>query len=119
MESVNIEIHKLVGEFAITLDDGEKIYAIIHPAMQKGQPVNLDFSGVRIFGSPFMNAAIGHLLQDFQSEELNRLLLIDRDKITPVGLSILRRVIENAKAYYADPLVRDAVEQAIAEYLED
>lgn len=57
-----------------------------------------------------MNAAIGQLLRDIAPDDLNRLLVINRQKITRVGLSILKVVISNAKAYYSDPSYCEAVE---------
>lgn len=106
-------IRELVGENCITLDDGQKVYDLIHPRLKSNEAVKLDFSGVRIFASPFMNAAIGQLLKDIQAENLNQLLVIDRDKITPVGLSVLRRVIENAKVYYTNEVWSNAIDQVL------
>lgn len=75
------------------MDNGQKIYDLIHPKLLSGEVVTLDFSGARIFASPFMNVAVGQLLRDIDAETLQRLLIIDQDKITQVGLSILRTVI--------------------------
>lgn len=113
MTITTFQVMEIVGENCITLEDGETIYELIHPILANGEAVALDFTGVRIFASPFMNAAIGQLLLDLKPDDLNRLLIIDREKITPVGLSILRRVIQNAKAYYADPLTKQAVDEVL------
>jgi hypothetical protein len=116
-----LQIKELVGENAITLEDGQKVYDLIYPELKNGQKVKLNFEGVRIFASPFMNAAIGQLLRDISAAALNELLIVDRDSITPVGLTVMRRVIENAKEYYAMPEERrqkvDAIVNADAEEL--
>ncbi|MDF5723445.1 MAG: STAS-like domain-containing protein [Rhizonema sp. PD37] len=39
-------------------------------------PVELDFGEVDIFASPFFNFAIGQLLRDIKSKDLNRLLKV-------------------------------------------
>jgi hypothetical protein len=95
-----IHVKEIVGENAITLDDGQILYDLIFPRLKNGEKVELNFAEVRIFASPFMNAAIGQLLQDIEPETLNELLIVDRENITSVGLSVMRRVIENAKQYY-------------------
>ena len=62
--------------------------------------MELDFTKVGVFASPFFNVAIGQLLRDIKSEDLNRLLKVSN--MTPAGLAVLRRVIENSKRYYSD-----------------
>lgn len=103
----------LVGENCITLDDGQKVYDLIHPELAAGRPVVLDFQGTRIFASPFFNAAIGQLLEDVSPENLNRLLSVS--DLGPVGMNVLTRVIENAKEYYSNPNVRKAVDEVLTE----
>jgi hypothetical protein len=99
-------VHETVGEDAITVDDGQMIHERIKAELLAGREVELDFSGVDVFASPFFNAAIGQLLKDFTAEDLNRLLRIRN--LNPVGNDLLRRVIENAKRYYASPDYRTA-----------
>ena len=114
--TLRIEVHALVGESGITLEDGQKVYDQIHLALRAGREVELDFSGVGVLASPFFNAAIGHLLQDVQPDELNRLLRVT--SLVPAGSYTLRRVIENSKQYYSDPNIRQAVDEAIKEEAE-
>ena len=95
----HIAVKELVGENAMTLDDGEAVYRQIHDPLTRGETVELDFDGVQIFASPFFNAGIGRLLADCQPEDLNARLKVQR--ISPLGDRVLRRVIENAREYYA------------------
>jgi hypothetical protein len=99
------------GEDAIALDDGQSVYDRIHPELQALHAVDLDFSGVSVFASPFFNAAIGQLLRDLTSEELNRLLTVTN--LTPVGANVMKQVIANAKRYYAEPDYRRAVTEVL------
>jgi hypothetical protein len=99
-------VHKIVGEDAITLEDGQNIHEQIKPELLAGHTVELDFDGVSVFASPFFNAAIGQLLKDIKAEELNRLLQVEH--LNPTGYEVLRRVIDNAKKYYACPDYREA-----------
>lgn len=96
-----IKVEELVGKNAMTLDDGETIYARIHDPLIQGESVELDFDGVEVFASPFFNAGIGRLLGDLTPETLNTRLKLGH--LSSFGDRVLRRVIENAKDYYAMP----------------
>jgi hypothetical protein len=95
------DVHQLVGENAITLDDGQRVFDLIHPELAAGRPVELDFTRVGVYASPFFNAALGQLLRDLKPEDLNR--LVKMEGLNPVGREVAKRVIENAKHYYAAP----------------
>ncbi len=110
-------IFNLVGEICFTLDDGEKVYNLIYPELVAGNPVELDFAGVRFFASPFFNAAFGRLLKDLASEELDRLLKVSN--MNPVGRNTLKLVIKDSEQYYRDPVYRKAVDEVFAEQLEE
>lgn len=114
---MKIGIKDLVGENCITLDDGTNIYKRIHPELLADRSVELDFTGVSVFASPFFNAAIGQLLKDNSSEKLNRLLKITN--LTSAGVTVIRRVIENAKQYYSDPKIKQAIDDVLNEHLEE
>ncbi len=113
---MKINVFDLVGENCITLEDGQKIFNLIHPELSGGNIVDLDFKDVKIFASPFFNAAIGRLLKDIKPDDLNRLLKITN--IVPTGLAVLKRVIENSKEYYSNPNVRKAVDEVLLEQSE-
>jgi len=98
---MHINVKELVGENAMTLDDGEAIYTRIHHPLTHGETVELDFDGVQVFASPFFNAGIGRLLGELAPDALNARLKFDH--LSDFGARILRRVIENAKDYYASP----------------
>lgn len=95
----HIAVRELVGENAMTMGDGEVIFRQIHDPLARGETVQLDFGGVEIFASPFFNASIGRLLADFQPDILNSRL--EFQHMSALGDRVLRRVIENAKEYYA------------------
>ena len=78
-----------------------------------GNPVELDFTGVQVFASPFFNLAIGHLLKDIPADNLNR--LVEFTAISSEGWNVLERVIANAKHYYSDEQFRNAVDAVITE----
>ena len=107
-------VNEITGAFAIAPDNGQKLYDQIHPLLLAGQTVELDFDGVRVFASAFFNFAVGQLLKDLSSDLLNQQLHITN--LSENGQAILRRVIENAKRYYAEPRYQQAVDSAVEEY---
>ena len=114
---MKLDIYELIGENCITLEDGQKIYDRIHPELLAGHPVELDFAKVGVYASPFFNAAIGQLLKDIKTEELNRLLKVFN--LVPAGLAVLKRVIENSKQYYSDENFRKAQDEVLLEQAEN
>jgi len=106
-------IYDLVGKYCMTLEDGQKVYKLIHPELKAERPVEVDFAGVNIFASPFFNFAIGQLLGDIKPETLNRLLKVSN--LNPVGKQVLKAVIENSKRYYSDEYTRKAVDKVVSE----
>ncbi len=100
-----------IGENGITLQDGQKVFEVIFPELSQNHEVELDFTDVKIIASPFLNAAIGQLLRDLSSDELNRLLKITN--LSVLARPVLKRVIENAKQYYANDAIRQAIETVV------
>lgn len=110
-------VKEIVGENAITLDDGQSVYDHIKPELAAGHPVELDFAGVAVFASPFLNAAVGQLLKDLKADDLNRLLSVTH--LAPTGGEVLARVIENAKRYYSSPDYREAQAKVLGDMAKD
>jgi hypothetical protein len=93
-----LSVQEIVGPICITLEDGGAIYKKLRPEVMQKHQIDVDFDGVMILASPFLNAAIGQLLKEISSAELHQLLtfsnLSDADRI------VLDQVIENAEMYY-------------------
>lgn len=114
---MKINIHEMIGENCITLEDGQKIFDLIYPQLSADSAVELDFEKVKIFASPFFNSAIGRLLKDIKPDDLNRLLKVTN--LVPAGLSVLKRVIENSKEYYSNGAVRKALDEVLLDQAEN
>ncbi len=110
---MKINIKQDIGENCMTVKQGQKLYETIHPDLIAGKTIEIDFSDVRIFASPFFNYAIGQLLQDLTAERLKKLLVISH--LNAVGSSTLELVIENAGRYYSDENFRHAKDEVIRE----
>ena len=100
----------------MTSEDGQKVYDAIYPKLIAGHHIELDFADVQIFASPFFNFAIGQLLRDIPTDTLNKLLKLSH--LNPVGMKILKRVIENSKEYYSNANACKAIEKVLSEQAE-
>jgi hypothetical protein len=94
------------GEDAVTVEDGQIVYDLIHPEICAGNTVELDFTGVTVFASPFFNSALGQLLKDLKADDLNRLLSVTN--LSSTGRDVAHRAIDNAKRYFSEPNYREA-----------
>lgn len=115
--AMKLNVYELIGENCLTMGDGQKVYDLIHSELSANRFVELDFTKVGVFASPFFNVAIGQLLRDIKSEDLNCLLKVSN--MTPAGLAVLRRVLENSKRYYSDEKTRKAVDEILLEKVEN
>ena len=114
---MNVEIKSFVGDSCVTSEDGQRVYDEIYPKLAAGESVCLNFSGVRVFASPFFNFAIGQLLKDLKPEDLNELLKVEG--IVPDGAFVWRKVVENAKEYYKNPEAKKAIDEILKQQAED
>ena len=108
-------IREFIGPDCLTVDDGQVVYNEIYPELLANRSVILDFANVGAFASPFFNYAIGQLLKDITSEQLNRLLSIEN--INPIGKDTLSQVIKNAKERYANPDIYGSIGNALEQIL--
>jgi len=112
-----IKVLEMIGENCVTPVDGQIVYEIILSELKNGNKVTVDFSGVGIFASSFFNTAIGQLYKDFDSKDLNTMLIVTQ--LTDDGKIVLKRVIENSKKYYSNEKMRRAQEQIICQQVND
>ena len=65
---LRIFLEKTVGKNCVSIDDGEKVLQLIRPELTKGFTVEVDFKGVKLILTPFLNACFGKLLEQFGRE---------------------------------------------------
>lgn len=100
MEKI-INIVKLIGSpSALTVEQGDLVYIEIKKALDEGQSVTIDFLNIESIITPFLNASIGRLYEDYTSEVLReRLHIVNQPEGTNRKFNM---VIRNAKQFYAD-----------------
>lgn len=84
----------------ITPDDGEPIYRKVLESLKNNTSVNLDFAGVEMMTTAFLNVVIGNLYKDFSSEQLKSMLNFSN---LPQSIGVrIKKVTDNAKLFYKD-----------------
>ena len=66
--TLRIYLGKVVGESCASIDDGDKVLQLVRPELVKGFQVEIDFKGVNLMLTPFLNACFGKLLEQFGRE---------------------------------------------------
>jgi uncharacterized protein DUF4325 len=96
---MQISVLNCFGPICADPDDGGRLCDQTRQALESGDCVVLDFSGVTTLTSAFLNAAIGCLFGSFAVEELDRRLSwIGLDKTDE---SLMRLVRSNAVRFFA------------------
>lgn len=101
-ETIKINITDVTGSnICVSTEDGAAVNEKLNIAWDQDKRIELDFQGVDLLISAFLNSAIGRLVKEHSIEEI-------KSRICFRGLSkddeqLIERVLVNAKAYYADP----------------
>lgn len=98
---INIKIKDFISmEKAVSSDDGDILFKRIAEEIQSGSVVELDFSGISMMTTAFLNSAIGQLYSLFTSDQLNQHIRLvnvaDEDKV------LFRKVVNRAKEFFAN-----------------
>ena len=89
------------GPLCVSSEDGQKIHDKIAPLLREGYNVVVSFDRVETLISAFLNAAIGQLYGEFGEEEIRASFTVK--DMSQEDLSLLKRVVDNAKIYFSDP----------------
>lgn len=108
-----LPIREIFGENLLTPEDGERLQGMIRDIFSNNGSVVLDFAGVRIAASAFLNAAIGRLYSDLSQDDVRANL--KTINLSDIGAFTLKRVVENSKEYYQNARFREAIEHAAFE----
>jgi hypothetical protein len=99
---MDINVKDIINsDTALAPSTGDPVHNVIKDALMNKNIVNLDFRGIEIMTTAFLNAAIGKLYSEFDSAYLNSYLKVAY--ISPTDLSLLVKVIQTAKNYFANP----------------
>lgn len=107
---VTIPLTDIVGgPLCVSVEDGQTVFEKIAPLLREGRKVELSFQGVETVISAFLNAAIGQLYGEFTEDQIRNLVSVK--DMAQDDLVMLKRVVENAKLYFANREKFDAAWQ--------
>lgn len=97
----SIIVSKLLkSHFAVSTEDGEKLFNIINEDFKKKNQVRLDFKNIELIVSTFLNASIGQLYGLYTTEFIQQYLSVQN--MANEDLAILKKVTDRAKEYFKD-----------------
>ena len=100
-------ISTIVGSpLCVSAEDGQRVHDEIAPMLEEGRKVKLSFERVETMISAFLNAAVGQLHGHMSEDRIRELLSVTDMKGEDAAL--LRRVVQNAKRYFANREKYDA-----------
>ncbi len=98
---MNVLITDIIhSDFAVSTDDGNRIYELIDDGFSNKKTVILNFQGVTLMTTAFLNAAIGQLYSnekyssDFLNDNISLVNVSNQDKY------LFGVIIERAKKYF-------------------
>lgn len=113
-EQITVNVADIIGSpQAISAEDGQKVFEKIVPLLKEGKQVNISFEQITSIISLFLNVAVGQLYSVFKEEDLKSGLQVSG--LADDDLEMLKRVVDNAKRYYANPQSFDQAWQAEVE----
>ncbi len=88
------------SDIAVATDAGDKLFDVIVSLLNDKKPIVLDFNGINILTTAFLNAAIGQLYNNdrFSSEFLNDYLKVVN--VQTEDRPLFSMVIKRAKEYF-------------------
>lgn len=100
-EKAILKINELTAlDIAVSSDEGDKVNNRIMILLQDYQRIILDFSGIKLLTTAFLNAAIGQLYSKYSTEEIARRITLEN--VSVEDLPLFKKVIDRAKEYFKD-----------------
>jgi hypothetical protein len=90
------------SELAVSTEKGEMVFNAINEGLQKEEKIVLDFKGIDLMITAFLNAAIGKLYgnKKYSGEFLNEHIKLEN--IDSDDVYLFKDVIKRAKEYFED-----------------
>lgn len=99
---VIVRIFDIVGgPLCVSAEDGQRVHDKIAALLRDEQPVILSFERVETLISAFLNAAIGQLYGEFPEDRIREMVTVQ--DMDAEDTAVLKRVVDNAKAYFKAP----------------
>lgn len=99
----NIIIQEIInGDIAVSTSDGDLIYNLLNEYLLSNKTITVDFAGISIMTTAFLNAAIGQLYSNpaFTDAFLNKYLNLKN--VEKDDRILFSEVVKRAKEYFRD-----------------
>jgi hypothetical protein len=111
----DIPLIDLFGPICVDPENCAKLRDELHSALNRGETVRLDLTGITTLASAFLSTATGCLYAFLSKDDLDRRLLLTG--LDPSDDAVMRLVQRNAIRFYsANQSQRDALLSAAARY---
>lgn len=101
MDNIIVKVNDYVScNKGVTPDEGQPIYDRLMRIFKDGNRAVLDFSGVEIATTAFLNVFIGNLYRTYTSDDLKGML--ELENVSPSTAFRIKKVTDNAKSFYRD-----------------
>jgi len=98
---ITIKVADFIGSsICISAEDGQKVFKKIESMMKSGKHITISFENIKTLISLFLNVSIGQLYGIFSEEEIRSQVKVEG--LSSDDLELLKRVVDNAKKYYAN-----------------
>ena len=109
-----VNVKEMIGTpNAILGSQGEKLYAALKPLLEQGQPVRLDFEGLRVLNSGFCNASVGRLYREMGAEAVQ-----PRLECVNLATDRMKTALNDAIQLGQNPELLQSMQQAFEEYFQ-
>ncbi|AKP67389.1 STAS-like domain-containing protein [Companilactobacillus ginsenosidimutans] len=98
-----IVIQKVINNsLAVNTEQGKMVFTVINEALNHGEKITIDFTGLSTITTAFLNLSIGRLYQMNTQEELKERINVDLSTLSLYQQEKLQRVIDNVKVKIDD-----------------
>lgn len=105
-----LKIFDFCGLHCVTIEEGALLYKSILKALKDHERVYLDFEGVLVITSSFLNASVGRLIGKLKDEFGMKIHLRNLEKR---DVELIELVIENAKEHFGKSSKEKQIETII------
>ena len=105
--SRELKVKDYCGAICMSYEKGEHLFEQISPLVKEGEKVTLNFDGVRLISSAFLNSAIGSLFQYHEGDFIRDHL--DFINVPNYSQDTIQIVMDHAERYFNDPQYRNSL----------
>ena len=110
---LRIYLKKEIGKNCASLDDGAKVLQLISPELTKGFTAEVDFEGINLILTPFLNASFGKLLERFGKEKTMTHVIIRN--VSDEFLNQINGFIDRKDKEFGNAIEREMIQEMFDE----